>query len=289
MSAVTPRRILVALALGLASLPCRLDAQEKPAGEPHDGPPPVRRFFDRPIDYWQHGLIYLDDPKQPSPSSGSTAQPGGTSKPAPSDWGQLVKQPDGTMAYHELPRPLVEVLEDPTPEKIRAYFEWKLARTQKILRAAEAMMEYKASLPEGPGPAGAMPPGAQVQAVPADPAPLRQSPSPAPAGLPGKVPFTVTYFHRTGCSHCDTQDAILSRWLKDKPEAKLVVVAFGEKPELWQKYQVRGTPSLVIEASGREKPVFLEGVSQESELGQALLASSTPAVQKPPHDEGEKK
>ncbi|HLY76247.1 MAG TPA: thioredoxin family protein [Planctomycetota bacterium] len=287
MPFMTCGRILAAWALGLASLPAGLLAQEKPVGEPHDAPPPVRRFFDRPIDYWQHGLITQDEKKPASPGCGSLSQPDGASKPAPSDWGQLVKQPDGTMAYHELPRPLVEVLEDPTPEKIRAYFEWKLARTQKILRAAEAMKEYKSSLTEGSRPAGPVPAPAPGAPIPAEIAPPRTGPS--PAGAPGKVPFTVTYFHRTGCPHCDTQDAILGRWLKDKPEAKLVRVDFGEKPELWQKFQVRGTPSLVIEASGREKPVFLEGVSQEAELGQALLASSTPTVKKPSLDGGEKK
>jgi hypothetical protein len=289
MPSISLGRILGAVALGLCFASATVQAQERPGGEGKDSPPPVRRFFDRPIDYWQHGVLYEDDKKPASPASGGPGQPGLVSRSAPSEWGQLAKQPDGTMAYHELPRQLIEVLEDPTPEKIRAYFEWKLARTQKILRAAEAMKEYKASLPEGPGPAPILP----VPALPgggssSTPSPGKRA-APIPAGVAPKIPFTVTYFHRDGCPHCDTQDAILSRWLKDKPQAKLLVVAFGEKPELWQKFQVRGTPSLVIEASGGERPVFLEGVSQESELAQALLASSTPAPKKPSHDEGEKK
>jgi hypothetical protein len=289
MSAVTPRRILVAVALGLAALPCRLEAQERAAGEAKDCPPPVRRFFDRPIDYWQHGILYEEDKKPASGGPGPTTPPVGAPKSVPSDWGQLVKQPDGTMAYHELPRPLIDVLEDPTPEKIRAYFEWKLSRTQKILRAAEAMKEYKASLGEAPGPVAAAPSAAQPEMIPTQRAQVPKSPSPTPAAPLRKVPFTVTYFHRSGCPHCDTQDAILARWLKEKPEAKLDVVDFGEKPELWQRFQVRGTPSLVIQANGSEKPVFLEGVSQESELAQALLVSSTPTPKKSSPDGGEKK
>lgn len=288
MRRISRARIFASLGLLLAFLPGRLGAQEAPAGAPKDGPPPVRRFFERPIDYWQHGLIYEDDKKPASPAGGSPVQPGAPTKPAPSDWGQLVKQPDGTMTVHELPRPLIEVLEDPTPEKIRAYFEWKLARTEKILRAAEAMKEYKASLAEGPGPAVAVQAPAAVATAPFEAAQAKRSSS-SPAAPPGRIPFTVTYFHRSGCPHCDTQDAILGRWLKDKPEAKLVVVDFGEKPELWQKFQVRGTPSLVIEARGSDRPVFLEGVSQESELGQALLASSSPALKKPILDGGVKK
>ncbi len=281
MSVLSRERILVAGLLGMACLSGRLEAQEKPAGEAKESPPPVRRFFDRPIDYWQHGLLYEEDKKPGPPTAG-------VSKSVPSDWGQLVKQADGTMAYRELPRPLVDVLEDPSPEKIRAYFEWKLTRTQKILRAAEAMKGYKASLVEAPGSAGEAPPPAPADGVPEERAQPRNRPSPAPPSPALKVPFTVTYFHRSGCPHCDTQDAILARWLKDKPEAKLVVVDFGEKPELWQKFQVRGTPSLVIQANGSEKPIFLEGVSQEPELAQALQASSTPTPKRVSSDKGEK-
>ncbi|HLY73471.1 MAG TPA: thioredoxin family protein [Planctomycetota bacterium] len=287
MSSVTPRRSLPAIALFLLSVAVPLEAQEQASVQAKESPPPVRRFFDRPIDYWQHGMSYEDEKK--SVMSPAANKPGPVPKQNPSEWGQLVKQADGTMAYHELPRPLIEVLEDPSPEKIRAYFEWKLARTQKILRAAEAMKDYKAAQSEGPPPA-AMPAAAPPAGVaPAEPAPARKAASPAQVASPGKVSFTVTYFHRSGCPHCDTQDAILGRWLKDKPEAKLIVVDFGEKPELWQRFRVRGTPSLVLEAGGSSNPVFLEGVSQESELGQALLESSKPAVKLPARDGGEKK
>lgn len=286
MSSVMSRRSLSALALFLLSLAGPLGAQEQASIQAKESPPPIRRFFERPIDYWQHGLSYEDEKK---PATSPTAKPSTLPKQNPSDWGQLVKQSDGTMAYHELPRQLIEVLEDPSPEKIRAYFEWKLARTQKILRAAEAMKEYKASQSGGPAPAPMSAAALPVAAVPADPGTPRKVSSPTQVASPGKVPFTVTYFHRGGCPHCDTQDAILGRWLKDKPEAKLIVLDFGEKPELWQRFRVRGTPSLVLEAGGSDNPVFLEGVSQESELGQALLESSKPPVKLPARDGGEKK
>jgi len=287
MPAMTLKRLLAAVAVGLSAMSSGLEAQEKPAGDMKAGPPPVRRFFDRPIDYWQNGLLYEDERKPNAPAS--TVQPGGNPKAAPSEWGQLVKQPDGTMAYHELPRQLIDVLEDPSPEKIRAYFEWKLARTQKIIRAAEAMKDYKTSLAGGPGAVKADVPHAPQAAVPGDAAPQQKTAPTVPGAPAVKVPFTVTYFHRGGCPHCDTQDAVLGRWLKDKPEAKILSVEFGEKPELWQRFQVRGTPSLVIEASGMGNPVFLEGVSQEAELAQALLASSTPPQKKTSRDGGEKK
>jgi hypothetical protein len=280
------------LVLGLSTtLLCRgLPAQEKPgAPKPDVPPPPARRFFDRPIDYWQQGLGFPDDKneKKPAPKTAGPGQPPLPSKPTPSDWGQVVKQPDGSVAFYELPRPLVDVLEDPSPEKIQAYLDWKLTRAQKILRAAQAMKEFKGShagaledfpLPlESPGGLPKKARGASEPAAPAQDAPGPERP---------RTPFSVTYFHRSGCPHCDSQDVILRRWLADKPEGKLALVDFGDQPELWQKYRVRGTPSLVIEAKGGSRPVFLEGLSQESELAQALRESSLPAPKKNPEGGG---
>jgi hypothetical protein len=289
MPSVNRWTILLSVAVGSLWPGGRLLAQERPPSDVKDTPPPVRRFFDRPIDYWQRGLGFEADKKLASPGGSLSLEPSSLRKAPPSEWGQIVKQPDGTMAYQELPRPLVDVLEDPSPEKIRAYFEWKLARTQKILRAAQAMKEYRSSVPgEGPpalAPAPEAVGGRKPQAAPEDPAP------PHPA-TPGKAdprgPFTVTYFHRGGCPHCDTQDVILSRWLGARPEGKLVVVNFGEKPELWQKYGVRGTPSLVVEGPTPGSGVFLEGVSQESELEKALLESNRATPKKKAVEGGEK-
>lgn len=187
MSSVMPRRVLSALALCLLSLAAPLEAQEQASVPAMESPPPLRRFFERPIDYWQHGLSYEDEKK--SASAPGTSKPGALATQGPSDWGQLVKQADGTMAYHELPRQLIEVLEDPSPEKIRAYFEWKLARTQKILRAAEAMKDYKASQSNGPAPAPPPPAALPVGASPTEPGTLRKAPSPAPVVSPARCPL----------------------------------------------------------------------------------------------------
>ncbi len=164
-----------------------------------------------------------------------------------------------------------------------------MSRTEKIFRAAEAMKQWKSTLPGGmgpeipPSPAGDLPRGAtegdsHLNAEPAQ-----------PAKEAARTAFTVTYFHRTGCPHCDTQDLVLAGWLKGQPEGKLVVVDFGDKPELWRQYRVRGTPSLVIEAKGSGRPVFLEGLSQETELKQALRESSLPPPKKTSGEEGGEK
>lgn len=272
-----------ALALFLSAVaggPANLPAQESSGTGPKEPPPPVRRFFDHPIDYWQRGLAFEEEKKaapEKDPRPGATPA---VRKPPPSEWGQIVKQADGTSAYQELPRPLVEVLEDPSPEKIRAYFEWKLTRTQKILRAAQAMKEYRGELGLATDPQSARAPEVGEKPKPGGtpPPPPAPPPQPGPARETPRTPFTLTYFHRAGCSHCDTQDLILASWLKARPEGKLVLVDFGEKPELWQRYRVRGTPSLVLESEGSGRPVFLEGVTPERELEKALEECRVPPI-----------
>ena len=249
-----------------------LHAQENGSSSPSDkAGPAVRRFLDRPIDYWQRGLGFDEETKAPPKSDpGSERKPQATA--AASDWGQVVKLPDGSLSYHELPRQLVEVLEDPSPGKIRAYFEWRLGRTQKILRAAELMKEYRTSAalkPADGDPQGSLAILAhpKVQEIPAS-EPRAETPPPETLS---KAPFRVTYFHKQGCPHCDSQDVILTEWLKDKAESKVQAVEFGMNPELWRAYQVRGTPSLVIEDIGTKKSVFLEGLTRPEALDRALL------------------
>lgn len=256
----------------LLRLAMDLHAQESVVAAPSEkAGPAVRRFFDRPIDYWQRGLGFDEETKvDPKSDQGRERKPP-AGAPA-GDWGQVVKLPDGSLSIHELPRQLVDVLEDPSPGKIRAYFEWRLGRTGKILRAAELMKEYRNS--------GALKPGdgdrqgslailahPKVQEIPAS-EPRAEAPPPETLS---KSPFRVTYFHKQGCPHCDSQDVILTEWLKDKTEGKVQAVEFGMNPELWRAYQVRGTPSLVIEDIGTKKSVFLEGLTRPEALDRALL------------------
>ena len=232
--------------------------------------PASPRFFQNPIDYWQRGVSYEErdqqERKSASPPSGKVPPTGKRS-----DWGQLVTLPDGTLAYHDLPKPLVAVLEDPSPDHIRAYFEWRLARTQKILRAAELMKEFRASESAKAGGgdhAPPLPPAVKEPDHALPPAGPTPAPGPSAANLGG--PFTVKYFHKQGCPHCDSQDVILAEWLRANPGGKLEAVEFGSNPELWRAFQVRGTPSLAIECREGRKAVFLEGLSRSEALDRAL-------------------
>lgn len=286
-----PITALLATLLALLQSESEIGAQEQILpGTKEPAPPP--RFFDRPVDYWQSGLSYeTDGRKGQEAKPGQAKPPGGAGR---SEWTQVVRQQDGSYAYHDLPRPLVDVLEDPSPDKIRAYFEWKLARTQKILRAAEAMKEYrrvqmpKQAMGGEPGQGSAEERGAEGAARELP----RAAPTLAPAASgPGasSEAFTVTYFHRAGCRHCDTQDGVLAGWLKDKPQGKLEIVEFGDKPELWRRFGVRGSPSLVIDSGASRKPVFLEGLSREPVLEEALRRSREPQPEGSTSKEGDKK
>lgn len=146
-------------------------------------PSPAPRFFGRPLDYWQQGLRYPEPvPVGAPPATG-----------APGEWGQVVKLPDGSFSYQELPPALVRVLEQPTPEHLKAYFEWKLGRTRKILRAAELMKEYRATLALPGDGSGLMPgligenPTAHLQAALAPPGLAPHAPVPSTAGP--RAPF----------------------------------------------------------------------------------------------------
>jgi hypothetical protein len=258
---------IVSFLLWAAAVARGQDQAEPPRRE---WPEPTPRFFERPIDYWQRGIVY----ERPGGDERNERTPGPrTPGSAPtSDWGQMVKGPDGSLTFHELPKPLVQVLENPSPENIRAYFQWRMSRAQKVLRAAELMKEYKSAAATQPGsvdspPSSAPFPPLGVPAAPSENPPAPRSDAPGAGAL---RPFTLRYFHKQGCPHCDSQDIVLAGWLKDRPEGRLEVVEFGTSPDLWRTSQVRGTPSIVVEDGPSRKSRFLEGLSSAETLSAAL-------------------
>jgi hypothetical protein len=237
-------------------------AQDVGQAAKEDAPKPVRRFFDRPVDLWRSGLEFRS-------ASENAREKGKGTPPAGEDWGQMVRLPDGQMAYRELPKPLVKLLEDPSAENVRAYFDWRLERTRKILTAAERIKEYRESQAPRHAP--------EAQAV----AEVR-APEPNPRGEGQDVssaaqsPSTVLYFHQASCPHCDRQDRVLAPWISDNAAVKLDVVEGGTRPELWRKYRIRGTPSLVFLPPGGGEQVLIEGFADRDRLDRALKESTSP-------------
>jgi hypothetical protein len=262
--------LLSAALLGLPWGPTAF-SQDENAPPKKEVPHSRSRFFDRPIDFWRQGLI-LDVGLSESARDGQPRAPGSLSPAAPSDWGQRVKQADGSFAVQELPRPLVQVLEDPSPENVRAYLEWKLDRTRKVLRAAEALKKFRdpGSLPGE----SALPPARGSEASRGSDAENPPTSGPKEAG--SRPPFTLLYFHRRGCVHCEEEDRVLQDWLAHKPDGTLLTVEFGEKPELWRQFRIRGTPSLVLQSASTRRSIFLEGLVQAAELDRALTESARP-------------
>jgi thiol-disulfide isomerase/thioredoxin len=254
-------------------LPAAWARGEEPAVPPKpETPVPAGRFFDRPVDFWGMG--------SPAPASGRSPSgsplPGGSSASPPNGlhpWGRQIQMTDGSTRTEDLPPLLVQVLEDPSPDNIRAYFEWRADRARKILRAAQKLAEYRQALfPEVERPDHSAP-----QTDPGFPEPGAAlgplAPAPDPAGVPGGThPTLLLYFHRSGCSHCDTQDALLAQWLKERPEVTLQAIEFGTRPELWKAYQVRGTPSIVLVDRSGGASRFLEGVAGPTDLNRALAS-----------------
>ena len=196
--------------------------------------------------------------------------------------------PNGEMARFELPPALVRVLEDPSDANIKAYLDWKQARTGKILRAAERMKRYQEENRKGDmPPAEAAPtPGeekARPQAaggvVPASPSPPQ--PGPAAAGPAGDT--AITYFRRPGCRWCDREDGVLADWLKAHPGVTLEVVEPGTRPGLWTQHKVRGTPTLLFKDTKTGKTRRLEGFTAAPALDQALhdLAPESTETKRP--------
>src|SRR5207237_31975 len=103
------------------------------------------------------------------------------------------------------------VLDNPSPENIRAYFAFRMSKTQKILRAAELMKEYRASVMGQPEVSAAPAAPSSPEAPKAAGRPEEKPPPSAPPKQPrNQTPFTVTYFHKQHCPPCDSQDVILA-------------------------------------------------------------------------------
>jgi hypothetical protein len=230
-------------------------AQSAPASpsEKSDASDPGARFFQMTIDFWKSG-----------PRTAGPRRPESAIEPLrESIWAEPVRQPDGRFSIYVPPKAVLDFLENPTPESLKGYLDWKRARAEKLRRALELLAEHQAQQ-EAPSPPPAPPgvaPAPSVRSETQDSAP--------------KV--TLTYFHGKGCPHCATQDGTLARWLAAHPEASVRVLELGESPELWLKYRVRGTPSLLLRLPSMDAEVLLEGISDEARLDQALGSIRNPA------------
>jgi hypothetical protein len=242
------------------------------------------RFFRMTIDFWKTG------PRKETPAPRSELAP---ERARETIWAEPIRQPDGSYSLYVPPKPVLAFLENPTPESLKGYLDWKRARAEKLRRAMELLEDYRAkeealklekdgNAKTVPDAAGTEPPSV-IRAAPAN---VDAAKPATPPGVPPRAPILVTYFHGKGCPHCTKQDRILAEWLARHPEASVRVLELGESPELWLRHRVRGTPSLLFGEG--DDGVLLEGLSEAARLDQALLELERPrrGIESPPAQRG---
>jgi glutaredoxin/Holliday junction resolvase len=243
------RESIVALVLGvLVASPGHGSAQEATAEPPREA---VGRYFGKPVDLWKTGTNLL-----PKPSSAATGEPAPPRMAVRENvWAQPIRTPDGTWMIYVPPKQVLDFLESPTEKTARAYLAWKAEQTAKFRDAMVLLAKMK---PANGEPLEALSGKTPLKAAPQD------------------TSFRITYFKKPSCPHCVSQDAILSEWLTRRTSGKVDVVQPGERPELWEAYQVRGTPTLVLEASGQSMKEVLVGLQSENALEASLAKLVTP-------------
>ncbi len=255
------RKSLAALVLCLVPA-SQGDAQEV-ASDPPKGHCPKEapgRYFSKPVDFWKKGVSFVSAPPLPD-----------TSDPSPSRvavrenvWAQPIRTPDGNWMIYVPPKQVLDFLESPSEESARAYVAWKAEQTEKLRHAMLLLARMKDAAGTGQPPSA---PDGKASTKPAPP----------------DFPFKITYFKKPSCPHCVSQDAVLSDWLARRTSGKLDVLLPGEQSDLWKAYQVRGTPTLILEAGSQGRKELLVGLQSEAALETTLAKLALPPVE--PADE----
>ena len=227
------------------------DAQDAPPGSPKET---LGRHFSKPIDFWRKGMGFS---VAPSPQDTLEARPGRVAV-RESVFAQPIQTPEGNWMIYIPPKPVLDFLEAPTEDSARAYLAWKAEQAEKLKRAMQLLAQVRAKEAGEPEPPRPDPPAAEF-------------------------PFEITYFKKPSCPHCVTQDEILGRLLSRRSAGKLLTLLPGERPELWKAYEVRGTPTLLLEGGSGGKPEVLVGLQSEAALEAALarlsMTTARPEIQ----------
>jgi hypothetical protein len=227
------------------------------------------QFFEKPVDFWGTGRPKPEQATAKTSSEGSLRE---------TIWAEPTRLPDGRYAIYVPPKPVLDFLEDPTPDNLKGYLAWKKERAEKLRRALHLLEEHRANaVPTTKAVFAGTPTKVDSQdtrgLTSRGASPSSQDPADLPrakSAAPNDERFLVTYFHKKGCPHCDTQDAVLAEWMKRHPEGKLRVLEFGESPELWTSLGIVGTPALLLSDAEGKRSILLQGLAQESRLENAL-------------------
>lgn len=256
------RKLALAMVLSLVLASPGLGAAQETAPDPPKGSNPkevLGRYFSAPVDFWKAGTS-LKPPPQFLPATPETAPTRVAIRE--SVWAQPIRTLDGNWMIYVPPKQVLDFLETPSKESARAYLAWKAEQTEKLRQAILLLAKVKE--------AAALP-------VPQE----ASNENAAPKAAPPDFPFRITYFKKPSCPHCVSQDAILAKFLTRRSTGKLEVVLPGDRPELWKTYQVRGTPTLVVEALGRGRKEVLVGLQSQDALEATLTKLAIPTPVEP--------
>jgi hypothetical protein len=249
---VLPMKVSVAaLVLGiLVGSPGPGIAQEATAEPPKEA---GGRYFTKPVDFWKTGAVRALKPS----STGSSESAPARMAVRENVWAQPIRTPDGSWMIYVPPKQVLDFLESPTEETARAYLAWKAEQTAKLREAMVLLAKLKTATGEAFETPGGKPP---IKPAPSD------------------TSFRITYFKKPSCPHCVSQDGVLSEWLARRPQGKLDVVLPGDRPDLWKTYQVRGTPTLILESPTQVRKEILVGFQSETALEESLAKLVQPPI-----------
>jgi thiol-disulfide isomerase/thioredoxin len=215
----------------------------------------------------------------------------------------LWAEPLGSGQTYLPPRVVRDLLEDPTPERARAYLRWNerrlgaVRRALATLRAEAADAELATSPPTAIGrrsPAivstAAVQPGASCatagiapsDALP-DAAALEPLFAPTAAGGAGSGParLALVYVFATWCPYSARQTPILAAWVREHPDIPVVGVAVDSPPETVSALPplpfpvIRAGPSLKAALSIHAYPtVVLLRAGQPVSTAQGLISAA---------------
>lgn len=155
-------------------------------------------------------------------------EPGATVE---SVWVEPIRTPDGRYAPYVPPPQVLQFLENPTPETARSYLRWQSERIAKLRRAMELLDTVGKTEQAEPKPREAK----------SDKPPVAE---PRVSRSAGGV--ELLYFKQGNCPYCNLQDEVLAQLRASHAQVKVREVAKGTAPELWRKYGVTVTPTIVV-------------------------------------------
>ena len=269
-----------------AYLACAVFTQEGAQYFPSDEKPHESSFFSNGVDFWNTSGHTTKDKKSKKPDA----------PPPPvhmeSIWAEPTRLPDGRYGIYVPPPAVLAFLESPTKESLQGYLAWRQERAKKLSKAMALLAEHRRSLKQLDKP----------ETTPTDPSPeapstLAEGASPPSSSESGnqKNPVVVFYFTHPRCSACISQNEVFREWLKDRKDIDLKIITYGQSPELWEKYGITATPTMVFGTNGRN--ARLVGFKTAEQLNATISSLKRPELKpnegkspqvKPRFEKGEK-